>query len=90
MRSEETLATWREVREAGWAVLLIDSIALALGLLADRYVDGARWLGVVLAAWVTVSFAVLVGGNLLLVWLARRWTERRRRRVRPQDGDRSP
>lgn len=74
MRSEETLATWRELREAGWAVLLLDSIALGLGLLADQYVDGARWLGVVLAGWVTVAFVVLIAGNLLVVWLVRRWT----------------
>lgn len=76
---EERTATRRDLGQLAWAVLLIDLIALGLGALAARSVGGgAYWIGVGLAAFVTVAFLLVVALNLGAVGLARLWTRRHR------------
>jgi hypothetical protein len=72
-------ATRRDLAQLAWAVLVIDTIAFGLGALAARYVGGgAYWIGVALAAFVTIAFGLVVAMNLAAVWLARVWIRRNR------------
>jgi len=70
--------TKRELKGLAWAVLLIDAIAISLGLLATR-ASGENYvmLGILMAAVTTIVFALLVGGNLLVEAIAARWIDRR-------------
>lgn len=73
------MATWRELRQVAGMLLLIDLIAIGLGALAARPMGAfARLVGVGLAAFVTLCFAVLVGTNLLAAWFTWWWQKRRR------------
>ena len=81
MTTDEALTTRRELAQIAWAVLLLDLIAVGLGFLAAPYMGAeARWVGVGLAAWVTLVFVVLVSLNLLVVWVAGAWRRRRAKR----------
>jgi hypothetical protein len=72
--------TWRELRELAWAIFLIDLIAIGLGFLAARPMGSfAQKVGVGVAVFVTVCFAVLIGGNLLVAWFL--WWRQKRRRA---------
>lgn len=77
--SDERMETRRELLRLAWAVALLDLFAVAIGALAAPYVGReALWFGVGLAAFVTLVFALLAGGNLAIVWLADRLAARRR------------
>ena len=78
MRSDEAVTTRRELAQIAWAVMLLDLIAVGLGFLAAPYMGaGARWIGVGIAAWVTLVFAVLVSLNLLVAWVVSYFNKRR-------------
>lgn len=84
LESDETRETRLELRTIAWTVLLIDLIAIGVFLLIAPYVaPQARWIGVVIAAWITVAFVVLVTANLVAVagyrWYSR-WRDSRGRR----------
>lgn len=79
-RDPAWVETWRELGQLGWAILLIDLIAVGLGFLAARPMGPfARKAGLGLAAFVTVCFAVLIGANLLIATIAWWWRRRRDR-----------
>ena len=70
--------TRRELGQIAWAVMLIDAIAIGLGALASRAMGReVFFLGFVLAGFVTVVFAVIVVGNLVIEHLANRWITRK-------------
>lgn len=82
MTIDENRATRRDLAQIAWAVLLLDLVAIGLGLLAAPYIGtGALWIGVTLAVWVTVAFALIVGLNLAVVWIASLWRRRRAERA---------
>ena len=57
-------ATRRELGEHAYGVLSIDAIAVILGGLGSRHLGSGMWLaGLGLAAYVTLCFAVLIGGH---------------------------
>ena len=76
-------ATWRELREFSIAILSIDVIAIGLGGLLTRPMGREMWMvGAVVAGYVTLSFAVLIGGDLAIGAMHQRWVTRRERRRR--------
>jgi hypothetical protein len=76
-------ATWRELREFSVAILSIDVIAIGLGGLLSRSMGVEMWMvGAVVAAYVTLSFAVLIGGDLAIGAMHQRWVATRERRRR--------
>lgn len=86
-RDPSWIETWRELGQIGWAILLIDVIALALGFLAARPMGSfAQKVGLGLAAFVTVCFLFLIGGNLLIAGVAWWWHKRRRATIRRVNG----
>jgi hypothetical protein len=69
--------TRRELAQMAWAVLLIDAIAIGLGALASRPMGSFAFkVGVGLAVFVTVCFAFVIGGNLIVEAFVHRWLER--------------
>ncbi len=77
--------SWAETRhELGqflWAVALIDVIAIGLGVLAARPMGSfAIKVGVGLAIFATVVFALFVGASLGVEWMANWWVTRHHRR----------
>jgi hypothetical protein len=71
----------RELGEYAYGVLLIDAIAVILGGgLGSRHLGREMWLvGLGLAAYVTICFAVLIAGDLTFQW-GIRWGSNRRGR----------
>lgn len=77
-------ATWRDIKQLGWALLLVvPFIAVvsygAVGLVGKR---AAIWIGVGLAVLTVITFSLIVSVNLLAscghdLW---RWARRRRHR----------
>jgi hypothetical protein len=73
-----SIETRRELAQLTWAVLLIDAIAIGLGGLASRPMGPFAWkVGVGLAVFVTLCFAVLIAGNLVVESFANWWITRR-------------
>jgi hypothetical protein len=72
--------TRRELAQLAWAVTLIDLVAVGIGALASRPMGPAAFkLGLLLAGFVTLCFALLVAGNLAVERLHHWWTTRRPR-----------
>ena len=69
--------TRQELGQLAWAILLIDLIAIGLGALASRPMGPfALKIGIGLAVFITVCFAVIIGGNLAIEAIADRWMSR--------------
>jgi hypothetical protein len=69
--------TRQELGQLVWAILLIDLIAVGLGALASRSMGPfALKVGIGLAVFITVCFAVIIGGNLAIEAIAHRWMSR--------------
>ena len=63
------------------AVLLLDTIPIGLGGLIARTLGREMWVvGAGVAVWVTICFAVLIGGNVALEYAIERRALRRGRR----------
>lgn len=78
-RDPSWVETWRELRQLAWAIFLIDLIALGLGALAARPMGAfAQKVGIGLAIFVTLCFAILIGGNLIVATVVWWWRKRRR------------
>jgi hypothetical protein len=77
-------ATWRDIKQLGWALLLVvPFIAMvsygAVGLVGKR---AAFWIGVGLAALTVITFSLIVSFNLLASFGddLLQWVRRRKRR----------
>ena len=69
--------TRREVGEMGIAVLSIDVIALCVGGLISRALGAEMWmLAAVVAAYVTLCFAVLISANIAVAYGLEWWASR--------------
>lgn len=78
--------TKRELKLIGWAVLLIDLIAIGLAMIANKAMGGGVFFwGPVLAIYVTTIFALLVMANLAIEYTVHRWHNRQARRRRRPD-----
>lgn len=80
--SRSSCGPWDQIRrdlaDRAYGILLVDLIPIGTGALASRYLGGDMWgLGLAVAAWVTVCFAVVLLGDLALQ-CALGWSSARR------------
>ena len=81
--SDETVATRYELRQFGWALIVILIIGVgASAIIARSAGPGMLVIGVAVGAYVLLAFGFIIGANLAGVALWRRWTRWREKRSR--------
>ena len=83
--TESPCRNWTDARREPWdrafAVLSLDTIPVAIGGIVSRHLGPEMWLmGIGVAAWVTLCFAVLILGDLALRCVLGCWWNTRRGR----------
>ena len=86
-RGEPTDPTWADLKQLGWALLLVYAVIALLVVLARQFfgLGAAVRIGGGLAAFVTAAFGLITGASLLVSYgadVVRRLQDRRARRRR--------